>query len=61
MIPEDLKDSKGYWTSVYVNSIVLGYNKNLVKKEDLPRTYEDLLIRDGKAAKSPLMIATPLS
>jgi ABC-type Fe3+ transport system substrate-binding protein len=43
MIPEDLKDSKGYWTSVYVNSVVLGYNKNLVKKENLPRTYDDLL------------------
>ena len=51
MIPEDLKDSKGYWTSVYVNSIVLGYNKNLVKKEDLPRTYEDLLLSRWKGRK----------
>ena len=51
MIPEDLKDSKGFWTSVYVNSIVLGYNKNLVKKEDLPRTYEDLLLQRWKGRK----------
>jgi ABC-type Fe3+ transport system substrate-binding protein len=51
MIPEDLKDSKGYWTSVYVNSIVLGYNKNLVKQEDLPRTYEDLLLSRWKGRK----------
>ena len=51
MIPEDLKDSNGYWTSVYVNSIVLGYNKNLVKKEDLPRTYEDLLLSRWKGGK----------
>ena len=51
MIPDDLKDSKGYWTSVYVNSIVLGYNRNLVKKEDLPRTYEDLLQSRWKGRK----------
>jgi ABC-type Fe3+ transport system substrate-binding protein len=51
MIPEDLKDSKGYWTSVYVNSIVLGYNKNLVKKEDVPKTYEDLLQPRWKGRK----------
>jgi len=51
MIPEDLKDGKGYWTSVYVNSIVLGYNKNLVKKENLPRTYDDLLQARWKGRK----------
>jgi iron(III) transport system substrate-binding protein len=43
MFPDDLKDDRGYWTSVYVNSIVLGYNTQLVKKEDVPKTYEDLL------------------
>ena len=31
MIPDDLKDKKGLWTSVYVNSVVLGYNTNLTK------------------------------
>jgi iron(III) transport system substrate-binding protein len=51
MIPEDLKDDKGLWTSVYVNSIVLGYNRNLVKKEDLPRSYEDLLHPRWKGRK----------
>ena len=51
MIPDDLKDNKGYWTSVYVNSIVLGYNKNLVKKENLPRTYDDLLQPRWKGRK----------
>jgi ABC-type Fe3+ transport system substrate-binding protein len=45
-IPEDLKDAKGFWTSVYVNSVVVGYNKNLVKREHVPRTYDDLL--DGR-------------
>ena len=29
MIADDLKDKQGYWTSVYVNSIVLGYNTDV--------------------------------
>jgi iron(III) transport system substrate-binding protein len=43
MIAEDLKDKKGFWTSVYVNSIVLGYNTNLTKGQPIPRSYDDLL------------------
>ena len=43
MIPEDLKDKKGFWTSVYVNSVVLGYNTNLTKGQAIPRTYAELL------------------
>jgi iron(III) transport system substrate-binding protein len=43
MIPDDLKDTKGFWTSVYVNSIVLGYNTNLIKGQSLPHSYDDLL------------------
>src|SRR6185436_12962739 len=31
MIPDDLKDKKGFWTSVYVNSVVLGFNTNLTR------------------------------
>jgi iron(III) transport system substrate-binding protein len=54
MIADDLKDTKGYWTSVYVNSIVLGYNKNLVRKENLPQTYDDLLQPVWKGGKISL-------
>jgi iron(III) transport system substrate-binding protein len=54
VIPEDLKDDKGFWTSVYVNSIVLGYNKNLVKRENVPRTYDDLLDPRWKGRKISL-------
>jgi len=43
LIPEDLKDQKGFWTSVYVNSVVLGYNTNLTKGQAIPRSYNDLL------------------
>ena len=50
-IADDLKDKKGFWTSVYVNSVVLGYNKNLTKGQPLPRTYEDLLHARWKGRK----------
>lgn len=43
MIPEDLVDREGYWTAYYVNPYALGYNTELVKKEDVPKTYEALL------------------
>jgi iron(III) transport system substrate-binding protein len=51
MIPDDLKDKKGFWTSVYVNSVVLGYNKNLTKGQPLPRSYDDLLHPRWKGRK----------
>ena len=51
MIADDLKDKQGYWTSVYVNSIVLGYNTQLTKGQPLPRTYEDLLQPRWKGRK----------
>ncbi|HEX7229241.1 MAG TPA: extracellular solute-binding protein [Candidatus Binatia bacterium] len=54
MIPEDLKDKKGFWTSVYVNSVVLGYNTNLVKGQPIPRTYNDLLQPRWKGRKISL-------
>jgi ABC-type Fe3+ transport system substrate-binding protein len=54
MIPEDLKDTRGYWTSVYVNSVVLGYNKNLVNREILPRSYDDLHLPRWKGRKISL-------
>jgi iron(III) transport system substrate-binding protein len=37
------KDKEGYFTSLYVIPIVVGYNSNLVKRADAPRRYEDLL------------------
>jgi ABC-type Fe3+ transport system substrate-binding protein len=54
MIPEDLKDSKHFWTSVYVNSIVLGYNTRQVKRDGLPRSYEELLQPRWKGRKISL-------
>lgn len=50
-ISQDLVDDEGYWTAYYVNPFVLGYNSNLVKKEDVPRTYEQLLDPRWKGKK----------
>ena len=43
MIDEQLVDKEGYWTAYYVNSFVLGWNTKLVKKQDVPKTYDELL------------------
>jgi iron(III) transport system substrate-binding protein len=51
MIPDDLKDKKGFWTSVYVNSVVLGYNTHLTKGQAVPRSYNDLLQPRWKGRK----------
>jgi len=37
------RDKDGYFASLYVIPIVLGYNTNMVKRQDVPKTYEDLL------------------
>jgi iron(III) transport system substrate-binding protein len=38
-----LKDTQGYWTGVYWNIEVLGYNTNLVPAAEVPAKWEDLL------------------
>jgi len=42
-IPEGHKDREGYWASNYVNSHVLVYNTRMASKDQLPKSYEDLL------------------
>jgi ABC-type Fe3+ transport system substrate-binding protein len=41
--PAELKDAKGFWGSSNVYFMTLGYNTRLVKPNELPKTYEDLL------------------
>ena len=39
----DLYDATGYWSTVYLNTLVLGYNTKVISRNDLPKTYDDLL------------------
>jgi iron(III) transport system substrate-binding protein len=51
MIEEQLDDRDGYWTAYYVNSYVLGWNTKLVKKQDVLKTYEELIHPKWKGAQ----------
>jgi iron(III) transport system substrate-binding protein len=42
-VSRGLKDGAGFWSAFYINHFALGYNKTLVKQEEVPKTYEDLL------------------
>jgi iron(III) transport system substrate-binding protein len=37
------KDPRGRWTSIYTNYAVAGYNTKLVTKDEVPKSYTDLL------------------
>jgi len=50
-VSPDLVDDEGYWIAYYVNPFVLGYNTNLVKKSEVPKTYEELLDPKWKGKK----------
>ena len=39
----DLKDPDGYYTALYKILHTVGFNTNLLRKEELPRSYQDLL------------------
>ena len=47
----DLKDRDGYWTGTYALPTGLGFNTQQVKKEDVPKTYKDLLESKWKGGK----------
>lgn len=41
--PPSAKDKDGYFSVASLITMVLGYNSNLVKRADVPRSYDDLL------------------
>ena len=47
IIPEAIAPHR-QWAAVYLNTIVQAYNTNLVSKESLPKTYNDLLRPEWK-------------
>ena len=40
---QEFKDREGYWTAIYNNYYVVGYNTSLVPERDAPKRWEDLL------------------
>lgn len=40
---EGFIDPQDYWVTLYVQPWVIGYNTNLVKGNDIPKSYQDLL------------------
>ena len=50
-IADDLKDKNGFWVSLYALPFVVIYNKALVKADDVPKVYEDLLSPKWKGKK----------
>ncbi|MGE5216141.1 MAG: ABC transporter substrate-binding protein [Chloroflexota bacterium] len=54
MIDAQLVDKEGFWTAYYVNSYVLGWNTTLVKKQDVPKTYDELLNSKWKGGQISL-------
>ncbi len=51
MLDGDLYDKNSYWTAYTASTYVLGYNTRMVKKEDVPKTYEALLDPKWKGQK----------
>jgi iron(III) transport system substrate-binding protein len=41
--PRELRDPQGFWNAGQINTMSLSYNTKLVKKEDLPKQWKDLL------------------
>jgi iron(III) transport system substrate-binding protein len=48
---DDLKDKEGYWHAAYVVPWFLGYNTRMVKKDEVPKNYEELLTPKWKGRK----------
>lgn len=42
-LPKPFVDPQGYWAAVYIMPNVIGYNTQLVKRSEVPRTNEELL------------------
>jgi iron(III) transport system substrate-binding protein len=52
----EFKDPQGYYTGIFVNNLVLGYNTKMLAAKDAPKNYPDLL--DPKWKDKMLMDST---
>jgi ABC-type Fe3+ transport system substrate-binding protein len=67
--PPELKDPQGYWAVSNVYFFALGYNTRMLKPQDVPRNYEELLKprlkgqmiwSTSRGSGAPMMIGTIL-
>jgi iron(III) transport system substrate-binding protein len=56
--PAEHRDADGLFATARVYVSALGYNTNLVKKEDAPKSFRDLLDPNGRARSSRRIPAT---
>ncbi len=40
---KELKDPQGYWSAIYINYLVPGYNTRMIAEKDAPKRWEDLV------------------
>ncbi len=43
LLDANFRDEAGHWAAIYAVPFVLGYNTNMVKPAEVPKSYEDLL------------------
>ncbi len=55
-IPDRYKDPDGYWTAFGLRARVLGYNTNMIKKDDAPKSWRDIV---GDRWRGKLGVADP--
>jgi ABC-type Fe3+ transport system substrate-binding protein len=40
---EELPDKDGYWHATHLNAVTMAYNSRMLKADEVPRSYQDLL------------------
>jgi len=45
---KEYKDPDGFWTAFYMDTRVLAYNTRMANREELPKSYDDLLLAKWK-------------
>jgi iron(III) transport system substrate-binding protein len=46
--PKEFKDADGFWTAFYMDTRVLAYNTRMVSRDEVPKSYDDLLLAKWK-------------
>ena len=41
---ETLRDKDGYWNGMYLNALTMAYNTRMLKPDEVPTSYQDLLL-----------------